>query len=113
MEQSKIILAEAINSINAYSLVTYMEILGHTPLFSNQDIAIFHSPFTDCLDATLIIDKKRNRFHINYSVQNGSVFDLARLAFQASPADILADIVPYRLDQLISAEPKAWESIPD
>lgn len=89
--------------MNKYSLVAYLKILGYKPTLIHKDCTIFPSPFSESPKSMLIVDKKSNTFRLTYSINVGTVMDLASLFFRQTPEDILTDIVPYRLDQLISS----------
>src|SRR6185437_3550473 len=93
-----------IDKINEYCLVTYLKMLGYTPAYVSNEVTIFHIPVDNSQDAVLIVNHYTNRFHLSMWVPRGSILDLASLLFRAKPKDILADIVPYRLDQLMSTE---------
>ena len=98
--------------MNKNSLVTYLKLLGYKPTLIQKDFTVFPSPFSDSPRSTLIVNHKTNTFLINYRINRGTVMDLASLLFREAPEDILADIVPYRLDQLISSSTNATAGQP-
>src|SRR5579872_6386622 len=103
MKKTKAKLKTEFDKINSCSLVTYMRILGHQPTFVSDAYVRFKSPFPDWPDESMIIHVKTNRFYITCDVPSGGVIDLARHLFHVSPQEILNDIVPYRIDQLMSS----------
>ena len=103
MEKTSPEAKKAIRQMNKYNLVAYLKILGYKPTLIHKASTIFPSPFSDSPKSMLIVDKKSNTFRVTYSINIGTVMDLASLLFRKAPEDILADIVPYRLDQLISS----------
>jgi hypothetical protein len=103
MEKTSPEIKKAIRQMNKNSLVTYLKLLGYKPALIQKDFTVFPSPFSDSPGSTLIVNHKTNTFLINYRINRGTVMDLASLLFREAPEDILADIVPYRLDQLISS----------
>jgi len=92
-----------IDKINQYSLVAYLKLLGYTPTHISKKFTTFNIP-GDSTEATLVVNNKTNRFRLNVDMSNGGIVDFISLLFRAKPEDILADIVPYRLDQLMSAD---------
>jgi hypothetical protein len=96
-------LQDQIDKMNQYSLLTYMEMLGYSPVFENEEHTVFDIPQDNGPSSTLIINNRLNRFRFSMAITNGGILDLASLLFRANPEDILADILPYRLDQLMSA----------
>jgi hypothetical protein len=104
-------LQDQIDAINEYSLVSYIKLLGYTPTYINEDFAIFDIPVDDAASSTLVVKNSTNRFRLTMMISNGGVLDLASLLFRAKPEEILADIAPYKLDQLMSADPKKDESL--
>ena len=95
-------LKNRIDNMDQYSLVAYMELLGYRPTFANEEFTTFNIPQNNSLGAILVINNKTNRFRFTLVVSNGGTLDLASLLFRAEPEDILANIVPYKLDQLAS-----------
>ena len=112
MEQTSPETKKAIRQMNKYSLVAYLKILCYKPTIVHKDYTIFPSPFSESPKSMLIIDRKDNTFRVTYSINGGTVIDLASLLFRKAPEDILADIVPYRLDQLISSSTNATAGQP-
>ena len=112
MEKTSPEAKKAIRQMNKYSLVAYLKILGYKPTLIHKDCTIFPSPFSESPKSMLIVDKKSNTFRLTYSINVGTVMDLASLLFRKAPEDILADIVPYRLDQLISSSTNATAGQP-
>jgi hypothetical protein len=101
-------LQEQIDKMNQYSLVTYLKLLGHTPTSTNDEFTIFDLPQDNNIDVKLAVNNKTNRFRLTMMHGQGGVLDFIALFFQTTPEEILEDIVPYKLDQLMSAEnPKA------
>lgn len=101
-------LQQQIDKMNQYSLVTYLKLLGHTPAITTDKFTIFDLPQDNNIGVKLAVNNKTNRFHLTMIPGQGGVLDFIALFFQTTPEDILEDIVPYRLDQLMSAEnPKA------
>ena len=101
-------LQQQIDKMNQYSLVTYLKLLGLTPAITNNEFTIFDLPQDNTVGVKLAVNNKTNRFRLTMMPGQGGVLDLVALFFQTTPEEILADIVPYRLDQLMSAEnPKA------
>lgn len=96
-------LQERIDKMNQYSLVTYLKLLGYTPTYSNEEFAIFDIPMDGPASSTLVVKNSTNRFRLTMVISHGGILDLAGLLFRAKPEDILADLAPYRLDQLMSA----------
>ena len=96
-------LQDQIDKMNQYSLLTYVKLLGYSPVFENEEHTVFDIPQDNGPSATLIINNRLNRFRFSMAITNGGILDLASLLFRAKPEDILADILPYRLDQLMSA----------
>jgi hypothetical protein len=94
---------KAIRLMNKHSLVTYLKLLGYKPAVIQKDFTIFPSPFGDSPGSMLIVNHRTNTFLINYRINQGTVMDLASLLFRETPEDMLSNIVPYRLDQLISS----------
>ena len=98
--------------MNKYSLVAYLKILGYKPTLIHKNCTIFPSPFSESPKSMLIVDKKSNTFRVTYSISVGTVMGLASLLFRQAREDILTDIVPYRLDQLISSSTNATSGQP-
>lgn len=103
MEHSTPDLQAQIDKINQYSLVAYLKLLGYTPTHISKKFTTYDIP-GDSTAATLVVNNKTNRFRLNVDMSDGGVVDFISLLFRAKPEDILADIVPYRLDQLMSAD---------
>lgn len=97
-------LQDQIDAMNQYSLVSYIKLLGYTPTYINEEFAIFDIPMDDAASSTLVVKNSTNRFRLTMTISHGGILDLASLLFRAKPEDILADIAPYKLDQLISAD---------
>gem|GEM_PF-7047963 len=51
-----------------------------------------------------VVNNKTNRVRLSMTIEDGTLIDLVSCLFHAKPDEILADIVLYRLDQLMSAE---------
>jgi len=103
MEHSTPDLQAQIDKINQYSLVAYLKLLGYTPTHISKKFTTFDIP-GDSTEATLVVNNKTNRFRLDVAMSDGGIVDFVSLLFRAKPEDILADIVPYRLDQLMSAD---------
>jgi len=97
-------LQDQIDIMNQYSLLTYMKLLGYTPVHETEESTVFDIPQDNEPSVTLIVEKKNNRFRLAMSITNGGLLDLASLLFRAKPEEVLADILPYRLDQLMSTD---------
>jgi hypothetical protein len=104
MKHNNSVLQQQIDEMDQYSLVAYMKLLGFTPTFENQEFTNFVIPLDYGLGATLVINNRLNRFRFTMVISNGGILDLASLVFRAKPEDILADLVPYKLDQLMSVD---------
>lgn len=104
MNHSPFHLQQQIDKMNEYSLLTYMKLLGYTPVYETEESTVFDIPQDNGPSATLIVENKLNRFRFSMAITNGGILDLASLLFRAKPEDVLADILPYRLDQLMSVD---------
>ena len=86
--------------INNLCVKTYLEILGYKAIVSHRGYAIFPSPFSE--EGTLYVDFRTNKARLSTGRHIGGVLDLATALFKVRKAAILNDIVPYRIDQLMS-----------
>ena len=96
-------LQSQVDKMNQYSLVTYLKLLGYTPTHICKKFTTF-SICGDTTETTLIVNNKTNRARLSMTIADATLIDLVSYLFLAKPENILADIVPYRLDQLMSAE---------
>jgi hypothetical protein len=97
-------LKQKIDTLNRYSLLEYMKVLGYTPTFVNEEYTIFIVPRPDGIDALLTIFNRTNRFRFHLKVTDGGVVELACLLFKVNPKDLLDNLVPYRLGVLMSSD---------
>jgi hypothetical protein len=96
---------QQIDQMEQHSLIAYMKLLGHPPLFSNRECTIFNLPGTDGIDdAPLMIFKASNTFQVNISIYAGNVFDLLNLLFPQKPNEILTYPGRYQLEKLVAAD---------
>ncbi|WP_431216159.1 hypothetical protein ACQ86N_16875 [Puia sp. P3] len=71
-----------------------------TCIVSSRGYAIFPSPFSD--RGRLYVDHDTNQFRLSHSKVSGGVLDLACALFDQTRRNILRNIVPYRIDSLMS-----------
>jgi hypothetical protein len=103
MKSKNFDLQERIDKMNQYSLVAYLKLLGYTPTRISKKFTTF-SICGDTTETTLVVNNKTNRVRLSMTIDDGTLIDLVSCLFHAKPDEILTDIVPYRLDQLMSAE---------
>jgi len=98
--KKKMTTREQAASINNLCVKTYMEILGYGCIVSSRGYAIFPSPFSEI--GRLYVDYDKNRFRLSHGQLTGGVLDLACALFGETKSNILKNIVPYRIDMLMS-----------
>lgn len=97
----KVTVKEQVEKVNNLCVKTYLEILGYRGItISGRNLAIFPSPFDEV--GRLYIDGPTNRFRLSNGKLTGGVLELACALFGQTRSDILKNIVPYRIDQLMS-----------
>jgi hypothetical protein len=102
---------DQIDSINQYSLVSYIKLLGYTPTYINEEFAVFDISMDDAASSTLVVKNSTNRFRLTMTISHGGILDLASLLFRAKPEDILTDFAPYKLDLLMSSDSQKDENL--
>lgn len=103
MKPSNSDLQSQIDKMNQYSLVTYLKLLGYTPTHISKKFTTFRI-CRDATETTLVVNNKTNRVRLSIVIADATFIELVSSLFHVKPAEILSDIVPYRLDQLMSAE---------
>lgn len=101
MKPSNSDLQSQVDELNQYSLVTYLKMLGYTPTHITKKFTIF-TICGDTTEMTLVVNNKTNRARLSMNIADATLIDLVSSLFHVKPAEILSDIVPYRLDQLMS-----------
>jgi hypothetical protein len=96
-------LQNQVDKMNQYSLVAYLKLLGYTPTHVSKKFTTFRLS-GDTTETTMVVNNKTNRVRVSLTIADGTLIDLVSCLFLAKPQDILADIVPYRLDQLMSVD---------
>ena len=92
-------LSEDIEVLNSLSLVSYLNILGFTPIAEGPNSTNYQVHIDEFL--TLTIDHATNRFHDKANNRQGSLVDFACILFEITPVELINNISPYRIDELM------------
>lgn len=91
-----------IEALNQLSLVSYLSILGYTPLARHPHATVYRVYFDGEPHSTIItVDHQSNRFHDPIQNIEGTLVDFACSLFGRTSIEILSNVMLYRIDLLM------------
>jgi len=91
-----------IKKLNELNLVSYFRILGFKPVAEHEG-ATDYAVLLDNTDPTILtIDHQTNRFQDKIHNRGGTLVDFACLLFECTSVELCSNIMPYKIDRLMS-----------
>ncbi len=91
-----------LDNLNELSLIDYLRILGFEPIAFHPGSTDYVSPFNHKEPQILSVNHKDNRFTAPGTHQKGTLVEFACLLYGCTPSELCNNIVPYKIDRLMS-----------